>query len=119
MKGLFVNVWRYESVHDGFGPYHAIGSELWGNCQFSGKFEERTPAPREDNFNRRHFDNWGEWKMYGYLFGFRSRKQAKTWFYPKAVRCSFKKHNVFLVRYRVPIEDVVYGERQLAFKRSW
>jgi hypothetical protein len=50
-----------------------------------------------------------------YLFGFRTRTQARQWFNPSTVR-EMAEHGIRLSLYCVPVDAVIIGEKQVAFR---
>lgn len=104
---MVVSIFRIEN-HEGKGPYCWDG--ITEEPGIYGKGYHATPVPDEDGIRGLTDDHY---------FGFSSARQMFTWFRQGTTRNIRNTEEWGIFLYRVPRENVIFGQRQVAFvKRS-
>jgi hypothetical protein len=114
MGAKLIPVWRFET-DDGSGPYQSQEHGYHCPCLLN---PERWPPPDVDWLMAIKWDKlWlsDEDDPSRYLFGFRTRTQARRWFNSSTVR-EMAEHGIRLSLYCVPVDAVIIGEKQVAFR---
>lgn len=99
-----MKVYRVENPQDGLGPYQ------YGVVDWRHYDEEKCPSPSED----------GMPFPYGareYYFGCLTKTALKKWFDLDALE-TFEQQGLLVYEYDVPLDNVLVGKKQIAFKKD-
>lgn len=105
-------IWRIEN-EKGEGPYNKQSPLTEAFAQIA---PEQAPLPHNDT--KLHSSFGRVVTYYGYNFGFADLESYKAWFSDIAHRNMLAANNFKLVEYQLKKSDVVYGSKQVAFRRD-